>query len=122
MQNNIPRLNREEFNVFIENIPISEENKQLAKETAKLIYDFDDFLCKKFNTSSFAANAILNTNIEIMVKKRMEENSDLINTEEELFSLLTEITSEYAKSVGFPEYEKVGKSTFDIINALKKSI
>lgn len=120
MKANNQKLTREEFNVFIENIPLGEEDKQVLKEAATHLYDFNDFMCKKLNTTSFAVEAIMELNVQLMLKKFVEENEDSINSEDDVLKASGKIASDYAKKMEFSDYEKVGKASIDIINVLKK--
>lgn len=47
MNANNTKLTREEFSVFVDHIPLSEEDKEILKSAAKVTYDFSDFLSKK---------------------------------------------------------------------------
>lgn len=123
MNTNMPSLSREEFNIFVENIPIGEESKKLIKESSKCLYDFNDFLCAKFNASFALANAISDVNMKVMMKEYIEKNADVMDgNEEDVYQMVALITSEYAKKMGFPEYEKLGETTIEIVKELQKVI
>lgn len=120
MNANNTKLTREEFSVFVDHIPLSEEDKETLKSAAKITYDFSDFLSKKWNTTPIAVEFIMELNNALTFKKYIEEHEDELESEEDVWRITSKITSDYAKKEEFPEYEKIGKAIIDILTILNK--
>jgi len=120
MNANNTKLTREEFFVFVDHIPLSDEDKETLKSAAKVTYDFSDFLSKKWNTTPIAVESIMELNNALTFKKYIEEHESELKTEEDVWKITSKITSDYAEKEGFPEHEKVGKAIIDILLILNK--
>ena len=120
MNANNTKLTREEFSVFVEHIPLGDEDKEILKSAAKVTYDLSDFLSKKWNTTPIAVESIMELNNALTFKKYIEEHEDELESEEDVWRITSEITSDYAKKEEFPEYEKIGNAIIDILTIFNK--
>lgn len=112
-------LNYDEFLVVIENIPLQDEDKAYLKSSVKYHYDFVDFVSQKLKTSEAAAGTIIEINTAFLLKEFIEKNEDRIHTSNDIIRSTSEIISEYAKTMGFPDYDKLSEFNFRLYEAFK---